>query len=582
MNRFRQIIIILFTTPLFFVSVATQDGGSPGDQKEITRCNQHLMASYLLKGKEISDNSTLLFCPNVKNNCCNRLDQQRAYHFVKDIVEGKVIEYAQRITILLQQMGHIHQSLVESPPIFFGSDKRKTFCSRKYRDLLNFDLSTLLTDIKEVLSTSEQFVEDHYGKFFCMLCDGKAHAKIKFTDEEQTVALHLNYCREVLKDNKDMIQNLNVEMVNYMELVQHLVDCTHYQRSYNLKFPRQDKWLLKSQISKCYNTFNGPDFQENCNPVCKQFKFSEIMPMMFGDFQFLHEMVLIFNRFLKYKESGNIISMKLRNFFRTFRMNPILAKTDRTSFTKSLVKRPVKKSKGRKLKDSGTLNSKKHVKIENKRKEKTQVRQKKSRFLKVAMRGLRPHNSLHHHEKRLLAEIVPIKQNLKNGRLLAHEKKVVNIKRPGIDFDSQLTEFYEQIEVKKMDEQIPTIYTIRKNPVFFDKLEKIWGDVGINYEDYGVTRFNMPRRIFYNLLYKYRKPDLPDTSLTLFLMDFSEGFYKNAEDILKKNCEILATNFGVYEGEVKIGEDRRRKLINRPIEELLQLQKMKSAHKKFK
>ena len=582
MNRLRQIIIILFTTPLLFVRVSTQDTGSTSDQNDITRCNQHLMASYLLKGKEISDNTTVLFCPSVKNNCCSRLDQQRAYHFVKDVVEGKVIEYSQRITILLTQLGHIHQSLVETSPIFFGSEKRKTFCSRKYRDLLNFDLTTLLADIKEILATSDQFVEDHYGKFFCMLCDGKAHAKIKFTDDDKSVALHLNYCREVLKDNKEMITNLNVELMNYLEMIQHLVDCTHYQRSFNLKFPRQDKTLFKSQVTSCFSTFNGPDFEVNCNPVCKEFKFAEIMPMLFGDFQFLHEMVVIFNRFLKYKESGNIISMKLRNFFKTFRINPILAQTKRTNFRKSLVKRPVKNRRNRLLKDTDQTNSKKHVKIENNRKENSKVLRKNSKFLRVAMKGLRPHQAVHNHQKRLLEDLIPTKQKLKNGRLLAKEPKVVQLKRPGIQFDSQLTEFYDQIEIKRMEDEISTIYRIRPDPVFFDRLNKVWNEEGINYDDYGVTRFNMPRRIFYNLLYKYRKPDLPDTELTLFLMNFSNAFFKGAEDLLKKDCEILATNFGVYEGEVKMGEDRRRKLINRPIEELMQLQKMKSARKKFK
>lgn len=559
----KRFVLLIFTVLLIGIpSVVCQDPGSTAKSREAGQsqlCQQELMQSYLLKGTEFSNNRTMLLCPSIKKNCCTRHDIQRIYHFTSDVIPVQLTEYKQKINIMLYQLRDIHGQLVKERPTFLGTRARRNFCGRQFREILAFDFNQIYNDIQEEMIHIDHFIEEHSRKFFCLLCDANAHENIIIRDQRRSATFNIDYCQDMLKSNKDLLKLLNIEMVKYMETVQNVVDCVHYSRSFQLRFPRPDKVVLKNNMVSCMESLDGARFKVACMPVCNQIKFAQIVPLTNGDFDFLHEMVLVFNRFLRYKESGNIISMKLRGFFKRFRVPSTLTRTRRRNFRRNITDRPVKDpSKPRKLRD-----------VSNKRRSLAAKKATRLSFL-PALKG-RPVKKVGIIADSGVAKI----PELKRGRFLQErstlpsgkpDAKMTPVPRvPAPHFERTLLEFYSEIEIPRTETPRQTVYRIKGSPIFFDRLDQSWvEDAGINYHTYTNLKFGMSRRTLYKLLYSYRKPEIPDTKLTMFLMDFTSDFFKKYVSMYNDEYSIMPNNYmSKFGGDEPMDDDRRRKLANK-------------------
>lgn len=87
-------------------------------------------------------------------------------------------------------------------------------------------------------------------------------------------------------------------------------------------------------------------------------------------------------------------------------------------------------------------------------------------------------------------------------------------------FNSDLFKFYDEITVLG-PETGSHIFRISDPPIDLDNVPKTFGiGTGINILEYH-TRFSIPPDTFYKMLFTYRKPDVPDTNLLFFLVDFN-------------------------------------------------------------
>lgn len=587
---------IFLTMFLFYISdVLSQkpaETASPNrDEPQSYACHQRIMTSYLLKGVEFSHNRTFILCPTVKHNCCTRHDQQRIYHFVRDILPPKISEYTQKVDVMLYQIRYMHSELRKTRPVFTGRRDRRRFCARRYRDLINFDFQTLYNEVLEEVEVSAHTFEEHYQKFFCVLCDGKSHLNFIFRENRQSAGFDIDYCHDMLKENKELVMQLNVELVKYFQIVQHVVDCLHYSRSFNLTFPNMRKITEMTEIRSCYDEIDGPRFRVTCLSVCNRIEFSRIMPMFHGDFDFLHDIVTVFNRFIAYRESGNLISMRLRRFFRRFRIPRRMTRTARTNFFQNLVIRqpkPILRQRSKKIitfREETRLPARPAThsrKLVDQPKTKKTLHKMPERRL-VSLEGFK-HNSANpprklptHHRRVQAFDDIKTQPSTQSRRFLQAMVQTYSILKreqksnvkftqfspADVYFDKVLQEFYNDIEIPRKDEPRPTVYPVRLRPIVFDNMIKSWNDhTGINLHFYTNLHFDMSQTAFYRVLYTYRKPDVPDSKLTIFLMDFTQGFFHKCEEILEMDSKIMANNYMSKQmSDMQIeDEDRRRKL----------------------
>lgn len=549
-------------------------------------CQQELMQSYLLKGTEMSNNRTMILCPSIKKNCCTRHDIQRAFHFSRDIIPHKVAEYKQKLEIMYSQLREIHNQLLKTVMVFRGTRARRNYCARQFRAVQSFDFNDLYNKIQEEMIHVDHWVQEHSNRFFCMMCDAEAHENMIIRESRRSASFNMEYCSDTIKENKDLLKLLNIELVKYLQSVQNVVDCEHYSRSFSLKFPRPDKIELMNQMVTCVEGMDGSRFKVSCAKICFQIKFAQLNPLIMGDFDFLHEMVLIFNRFLRYRESGNLISLKLRGFFKKFRIPRRMTITRRKNFLAALTVRPTqeekdKKKGARKLIDlaprsiakserrlsDAAFSAKKSQKIVSKKSAKIPKQSKASKATNLAVQ-------------------TDSGMNLKNGRFLQTEVSVTGAagrsakmsvipRIPAPHFDKTLSEFYHDIEIPKVETPRDTVFRIRGNPIPFDRLEQNWvDDAGINYHGYTNLRFGMSRRTFYQLLYSYRKPEIPDSKLTMFLMEFTPDYFKRSSMMFNDDFVIMPNNYASkFASDMQIEDDRRRKLMQRKYEKTQRVKK---------
>lgn len=601
MNNLVKILFIVFL--LFTKSVRSQEADeTPNKQKarpQKSVCHQTLMQSYLLKGVEFSTNRTMILCPSIKNNCCTRHDQQRIFHFSRDILPPKMAEYNQKVDVMLYQIRMMNNELIKTTPKFTGSLDRRRFCGTQYRQILNFDFQALYDSLTDEIKDSQEMLEMHNRKFFCLMCDGKAHSFFTLRQNRQTVAFDINYCKEMLKETKTLNILMNVELTKYFVSVQNVVDCLHYSNSFDLKFPNPKKIEDIATIKSCYEEIEGPRFKNACAQTCEKIQFAKIITMFQGDFDFLHDIVTIFNRFIAYRESGNLISMRLRHFFSRFRIPRRMTKTARTNFLQNLVLRTPKIRKTKKYerpkriyKEEMKLSQQKNIVSSRKLLDQSFVSNKSKIMADTKIPPLvhQIKKSKHHQAQTKDTQVIaasddlnlPEQMTLKQGRFLQYDesghtslrtskkvKKFKEVTEALPYFDKTLYEFYHEIELPKVSDLQPNIYIIRQKPIPFDNLEKSWlENDGINYHNYINIRFEMSQAAFYRLLYIYQKPEMPDSKLTMFLMDFNSVFFKSVESTLNMDTYILPSNFeSKFLSQLQIDDDfRRRKLRLKSVE----------------
>lgn len=484
-------------------------GGSDKDKKEVPKepiqCKRNLLKSYMLKGVQNATDKPLYLCPSITANCCAKKDQQKIYHIVNNIVPGRILEYQSKMKMALAKLKALHNRILDNQPNFSGSSKRREFCNKEARKVYNFPFNFFYNNALELLDESRNQMNDFYEKFFCVLCDGKSHKYFNLKGRSSNVMMKGEFCKETLKTNQNIIKVFNIELVEYMISLQHMVDCTHYIKSYNLKFFDEHKQKMVTEVSECLSNVDSETFMKSCSSTCSELKMSKMSSLIEGDFEFLIDGVNLFEKFFELKESGNLVSMKLRKFFQKF-VIPRKMKQEQQSLFISKVKNDIDNIA------------------------------KQSRIL-----------SNESQDQTKPTEAQPITQELQQGRLLAETPQAATnstqndtlsgngtngangtnssmppYKRTAkLVYNRDLFQFYDEISIQE-----PTtgslIFRINQRPVDIDRLPKVFAlGVGINPMDYS-TKFSLSQDVFYRLLFSYRKPDVPDATLMYFLIDFNQ------------------------------------------------------------
>ncbi len=581
------LLLVLFSATLSEGEKAQQEQQAP---PKVFECNRDILRSYMLKGRDQSNTEKMLLCPAIKSNCCTKLDQQRIYHIVNDILPPRLAEYQSKIKMALTKLRTLHKHVIKANPVFTGSAKRRSFCAQQSRKVYNFPFTQLHSTIVDELELSHDDNKEHYEKFFCILCDGENHPFMEFSSKTPKVSFDVDYCKEFLQKRSDILKLLNIELVDYLVTLQNVVDCTHYVKSYNLNFFDTRKVEASKETSACLNYINGKQFLKYCNPVCERIKFSKITDMVDGDYEFIIDAVNLFEKFFQFKETGNFISMKLRLFFKKFVIPRTLTKNKRAKFLDKLRIKKEEEEFKKKNKEDKKLLAEKGDAGKNKKGRKLALTRNHQDGQKITKKSASQERKLlvsedigtsmamptvykqTKHIFELQKNITPINSNthLNLGRVLAsnnaHPRKL-NQNSPAdnkqdqqtqggespllkkkrhakLIFDQELQKFYDEISLVKPDDKFNHVFRIQQDPIDFDKYQKVWGvDTGIHPDRYQELKFEMDKEAFYKLLFQFRKPDQVDPSLAFFLADFTPGFMKDIKIDLRTDFKIDPKNF---------------------------------------
>lgn len=548
--------------------------GQPGQQgqandqngKAQINCVNEVLRSYLLRGRFNSEPDKMVLCPAIQNNCCTKVDQQRIYHIVNDILPQRVIEYQSKMRMALAKLRQLHDKIIFNKPTFTGRPKRRSFCGTAARKVYNFPFLAFYDKIVEDLDSIRPEMDDYYKTFFCNLCDADNHPHI--TMKKKVVKVDGEFCQSFLKEHQELVQMLNIELTEYLISLQNLVDCNHYTKSYNLKFFDERKQAFTKELGACINHLTSKDFLKHCKTTCENIMISKVNVLFEGDFEFLMDAINIFEQFFEHKEKGDFISMKLRLFFKKFVIPRKLNKSKKARFLKELrkreaevahrrlkqINRKLSKSKQSVIENSGVNNivanndapkNYKNVKRQRGRngpieRNLIEVAPTKTESKKLKTSKKSKDNSLKLTDGRILTansqntgtnnqtnNTGTSGQNTQNNTHGSHNGNNPsmhrkNVKKAQLIYNKELFQFYSELKVMVPSEK-KYIFRIKPKPIDLDKYSKVIAmHEGINANKFlGNMKFQLPVGIFYKQLFSYRKPDQPDPNLLFFLADFT-------------------------------------------------------------
>ena len=569
------ILLLIITLAKCNKDAAKKDDADKKDDKKkkkdtSVKCHINLIRSYLLKGRLKSKQDKNVLCPTIKENCCTKLDQQRIYHLVNDIVPGRTIEYSSKMKMALAKLNKLHLKILKNKPVFTGNAKRRAFCGAAERKLLNFPFKSFYQKLVQDLDGVRTEINEFYNTFFCNLCDGANHTHMDL--KKKRLTMDAEFCQNLFSNHQEVLQMVNVELIEYLETLQHVVDCTHYLKSYNLKFFDAKKQAGIKATTQCLNNLGSKDFLKFCKSTCSNLQISKINVLFEGDFEFLIDAVNLFDKFFDYKESGNFISMKLRLFFKKFVIPRKLTQKKKQRFLKELRQREEKKAKRRlqqikkkteralkekakqvkqnrmlldeKPNDERKLEQVKQAEVPETPKESEQTQEKEAEIQTTEDNTALPKDDVKLKDGRILQETKPAattpanKDAAKDPKKKGAKKKKKH-KKAKLIYNKELFHFYEEITIIPPDKK-EYVYRIRPKPIDIDTFSKVFVmHDGINPGKYmGSTRFKVPMHLFYKMLFSYRKPDQPDPNLLFFLDDFTDKSLKEIKLDLKTKFSL--------------------------------------------
>ncbi len=222
------------------------------------KCKQDILSSYLLKGMTFSTDRSNILCPSIEKNCCSKIDQQKMYHIVNDILPQRTKEYEAKMEMALGKLKEFYKVIKLHPRDYSGSEERKEFCNNQFFQLPNFN--TLYKKLLEALKGIRADMDSLYMNFFCVLCDFKNHRSIELTK----ITFNRNFCKNMIAGNIATIRLVNIELMKFLRRLQDVVDCNHYLKSYKLKFFNKSKEEIAETIQPCLDNIGSLQFMESC------------------------------------------------------------------------------------------------------------------------------------------------------------------------------------------------------------------------------------------------------------------------------------------------------------------------------
>lgn len=145
----------------------------------------------------------------------------------------------------------------------------------------------MIKKLEQGFIKSKKSFLDYHKSFYCLLCDQKAHLLIDL--EMRKISVDSRNCVSKLRDNKEYLKALNIDLINYLEDMQAHLDCAYYEEHFDFPFLFKYEEQFKSEALKCLNKFDpeNNEVDKSCMNLCGTLKIGGISEHFEGTLSFL-------------------------------------------------------------------------------------------------------------------------------------------------------------------------------------------------------------------------------------------------------------------------------------------------------
>lgn len=251
-------------------------------------CNQFLLQSYLLRGHYFASETANPMCNSIKYNCCTTSDMLKIYTEASTLLEPALQTLVQKTKESVQNLVKMNDkvSKLVFPPV--TNSVKKKICDDAATKFRNFDFTGLVQGLIMGAERASILFKDYHYSFYCMLCDYDAHQQI--ISKDSSISLDANVCIHQISRSRSFLKTLNVDLVNFFQIVQSYLDCGLYDKFTGFDFLFEAQSSFATTTSQCLDGFKdgSGEITAQCLPVCQKLKIGAISPNFEGDFAFIN------------------------------------------------------------------------------------------------------------------------------------------------------------------------------------------------------------------------------------------------------------------------------------------------------
>jgi hypothetical protein len=354
-----------------------------------------------------------------------------------------------------------------------GSRRRKSFCRRRIVALSKFPFTQLSDNVLAAVDLSSLEIRDLHLRFFCVLCDAANHRFLNVTSTPPSATFDLLFCKQHLRTHADALGLLNIQLTDYLTLLQQVVDCRHYSTVYQLPFINAAKVRRAHQIRLCLRFIDTPRFYRHCRSTCEHISLAAVNPETLGDFDFLDEFIDVLHANFERPDTEYMQDPRLRAFWHRLQSES----APLSSYS----------SRGRML----SVIAPTHILPSTK-----------------AFEAVTPHLS---------------SQSKVNSRQRSLASPLA--------IDSNALSFYAEID-ESASVRATHIWPLAPRPIDFDRIAKVFqANIGINPAKYRVD-FAGPSSVFYERLFAKRRVERTNAEVEFLLSEFNDVLWEQVDSDL--------------------------------------------------
>lgn len=248
-------------------------------------CKRALFQSYALSGELQFTNNQHPICTTIKKNCCTGEDTKKILSDYGSFLKPKLDDFAAKMKQSFQSLSNLNYL---ASMVTFRTDltgPQQAFCANVQSQFQAFPFQQLTKDLEVGFAISQRLFRELHGTFYCALCDYEAQQFMSL--ETRSVALDSSTCLNILSGNRLFLAAQNINLIQYFQNLQNLLDCNTFTGFYNFPFLYSDRLQLANSFKACYSNFDADSITTDCAKVCQNLGTGTISSIFEGDFEFI-------------------------------------------------------------------------------------------------------------------------------------------------------------------------------------------------------------------------------------------------------------------------------------------------------
>lgn len=248
-------------------------------------CKRALLNSYALEGEVVFTEKPHPICATVKKNCCTADDTKQILSNYNNFLKPKLTDFSAKMDDAFRNLEDLHY-LANSVTLRTDlSGPQQAFCSTVQDQFKAFPFQKLMDDMRVGFALSSRLFRELHGTFYCAMCDFDAHQS--FSLDTRSVALDSSVCLNILASNRLFLSAQNINLIQYLQNLQNLLDCNQFTDLFNFPFLYGDRQALANNFKNCYRNFDPDSMSPDCAAVCQNLGTGTISSVFEGDFDFI-------------------------------------------------------------------------------------------------------------------------------------------------------------------------------------------------------------------------------------------------------------------------------------------------------